>query len=225
MPTLFREWWVAGPFPEDWSFSSPLETDQFDPNAKFEGLDGQEVGWELAPAYWKREPEQIKDFRDFFERRGKQVQHCSAHATLEVMATEDSWLEILLRWDDAIKVWVNGEEVFADPHYRWLGAGEERMEVPLQKGRNQILVRVLQAEEVWAFAAILTPISQPAWISEADYIADLLRRRGYILRRFAAPRRRPAPVVRPVAPPDQAIGSAEDAAAGLIAGLSSGGGQ
>lgn len=53
--------------------------------------------------------------------------------------------------DDGVKVWVNGKQVHTNNTTRPLRAGQDKVSVGLEKGQNQVLVKVVQQAGEWAF--------------------------------------------------------------------------
>ena len=60
-----------------------------------------------------------------------------------IEAPQDQAISLSLGSDDAIKVWVNGEEVLAKLVGREAAPGQETVQVPIRKGRNELLMKIV----------------------------------------------------------------------------------
>jgi type 1 glutamine amidotransferase len=58
--------------------------------------------------------------------------------------------------DDGVKVWVNGKQVHANNASRPVKAGQDKVDVRLEKGQNQVLVKVTQKSGNWGFCMNIT---------------------------------------------------------------------
>ncbi|MBN2211508.1 MAG: ThuA domain-containing protein [Sedimentisphaerales bacterium] len=58
--------------------------------------------------------------------------------------------------DDGVKVWLNGQLIHANNAARPLRMGEDKIRVSLEKGSNQILVKVIQQAGEWKFCLKVT---------------------------------------------------------------------
>ncbi|MDA1013596.1 MAG: PSD1 and planctomycete cytochrome C domain-containing protein [Planctomycetota bacterium] len=63
----------------------------------------------------------------------------------EIEAPESQVLSLSLGSDDAIKVFVNGKEVLANKTSRGAAADQEKISIQLNKGRNQFLMKIVNA--------------------------------------------------------------------------------
>ena len=60
--------------------------------------------------------------------------------------------------DDQAKMWLNGEEVFANPTGQWALLDYNTIPVTLKTGKNTILVKVCNEEKRWGFYLRITDI-------------------------------------------------------------------
>jgi hypothetical protein len=74
-----------------------------------------------------------------------------AYAACEVYSPDerDGWLE--LGSDDGLAVWLNGEEILRRDVYRVAAPGQDLVPVRLRQGRNDLLLKISQAEGDWGF--------------------------------------------------------------------------
>jgi hypothetical protein len=75
-----------------------------------------------------------------------------AYAYRELEAPASGEAAIKVSSDDGVKLWVNGHLFLADHARRALAPDQDAVIVPLEKGRNRILVKVSQAEGAWSFS-------------------------------------------------------------------------
>ena len=54
--------------------------------------------------------------------------------------------------DDTLTVWVNGQKIFAKNVLRSCKLGEEKITLPLKAGKNQLLMKICQGDQPWAFS-------------------------------------------------------------------------
>jgi len=73
-----------------------------------------------------------------------------AYAHTTVTATKDGELILLLGSDDDPVVWMNGDEVHRKKGSRGLHLCQDIIMVPVQKGKNDILIKVVQRSGGWA---------------------------------------------------------------------------
>lgn len=171
---IFGPWWICGPFPEDPTQLFAPEQDGFKPDARYEGLGGS-VTWQLAPAQWRGE--EVKDLRAFFARGKRQVEYASAYAQIVITASDNCWARLRLKFDDAGKVLVNGDQRGENLRYDWIGREDGvEVETPLRKGENSILLRVIQAAGDWAFLFSAEAISVPNIQVPANELKELRER-------------------------------------------------
>ncbi|MHC4607063.1 MAG: hypothetical protein ACYTAF_08995 [Planctomycetota bacterium] len=85
---------------------------------------------------------------------GGRYENAVCYALAYVNARKQTWGRLYVSCDDAIKVFVNGAEVFAvDGDIR---GREEAARLPLKKGRNVLLLKIVCHEGAWQFTARLT---------------------------------------------------------------------
>lgn len=167
LPSI-NAWWIVGPFdggPQSESLAKafPPEDGPIDLNATYKGKDGQDIHWrkrvrEVHPGdnlTW----EFLTDFDDFY---GHRVNDAVAYAVtwIEVPEAQDAVLAI--GSDDGIAVWLNGKEVHRNPIGRPYTSKQDRVSIHLNKGINELRVKINQGGGDWAFAAhVETPEGKP----------------------------------------------------------------
>ena len=84
-----------------------------------------------------------------------------AYAFTNVYSKQAQKVACLLGSDDAVKVWVNGEEVHSNYALRGVTPGEDRFEINLNAGNNTILLKVINGVRGWGY--IVNLLSQSRW--------------------------------------------------------------
>jgi hypothetical protein len=85
--------------------------------------------------------------------KGLGGQECVAYARTWVHCDQDTAAQMELGSDDGIKVWLNGKQVHANNATRALQPGSDKLGVSLHSGWNQLLFKVTQHNQGWAFCA------------------------------------------------------------------------
>ena len=159
-------WWVAGPFdnPENIKLDRVFEPESqiitanrpFDPATTY-GLatkDGGPVGWRRVV----RKPEPGDDLSspfvvDLHALFNAMHENAACYAVSFLRADADTTASVALGSDDGVAAWVNGREVWRNAVGRPIAPGQDRFEVWLKKGRNQLLLKISQGSFGWAFSA------------------------------------------------------------------------
>lgn len=145
------DWWLIGPFPNE--KKSAYETAYF-PEKKVDLAAGGTVGdrelrWE--PARIDTVPAIV-----VLISRYKPNQNVVAYGYAEITSAADQPVKLKLGSDDGVVAWLNGERVFATNADRGLRVDEDVVETRLKKGRNTLLVKVLQGSGDWQFCVRIT---------------------------------------------------------------------
>ena len=77
-----------------------------------------------------------------------------------IESAREQIISLSLGSDDAIKVWVNGEEVLAKLISRGAAAGQEILQVPLQSGRNELLMKIVNGGGPSGFYFTAAPVTE-----------------------------------------------------------------
>ena len=100
---------------------------------------------------WKKihvRDERVTDQGRYFEHNDNIV----VYGYVEVESPDDREVKAYVGSDDGVKVFVNGRLVHANPIDRGLKIDEDSFKVSLNKGRNAVLVKLLQGGGTWGFA-------------------------------------------------------------------------
>ena len=77
--------------------------------------------------------------------------HCAAYVRTSIWSPKEQAAQLELGSDDAIKAWLNGKLVHANYANRGLAPRQDIVKVTLQKGQNQLTLKVVDHEGGWAF--------------------------------------------------------------------------
>ena len=86
-----------------------------------------------------------------------------------IESPEDQALALSLGSDDAIKVWVNGKEVLSKLIGRGAAADQEKLQVPLKKGQNTLLMKIVNGGGPSGFYFSATSLSNTSIEGIADW--------------------------------------------------------
>jgi hypothetical protein len=135
-------------------------------------LDAEYVGTAGKPVRWQR----MDAFKDgvvndlkIFETND----HVCAYVFREIESPVAQALPVDLGSDDTLTVWLNGERLFAKKVARPCKLGDEHLVLPLQPGRNRLLMKICQGDMWWAFAFAakpgITPLAQVMALVRRDF--------------------------------------------------------
>jgi len=141
-----KEWLVLGPFLPD-----NLETDLLADAGKEANIQPKEgdtiITKDGTTLTWKRYLSDEKSV-NLIKAVGN-YEHATAYAFCEIVSPKAQKTEMLVSGDDGVKIWCNGIQVhqFAD-----LALDEDSVPVNLKRGKNRILVKVINEAGNWGFA-------------------------------------------------------------------------
>jgi hypothetical protein len=144
----FHDWYLAGPFPRDFSAVHPPEAG-VDLAATYPGIDGAPVRWSRilppgAPALGAGPVD--------LEQCFSPAKHMLAYAYARVAVDEACPVTLFTGSDQEIAVWVNGKLVMErKDYYRVFTLDQDRTPLTLHKGENTILVKLAHDWEGWKF--------------------------------------------------------------------------
>ncbi|UCH77507.1 MAG: DUF3857 domain-containing protein [Candidatus Coatesbacteria bacterium] len=145
-----RTWRFIGPFDnegkEGFDAAYPPET-EFSPTAQYDGK-ARPVGWRALPVPL---PTGYLDFTTVLTPADKSV----AYAAVAVKSPTARETYLALAAAGAVKVWLNGAEIFAREAYHEGYFDQYLAPAPLQAGYNFLLVKVCGDDTRWGFGARL----------------------------------------------------------------------
>lgn len=142
-------WQVAGPFRQEGKDYAALFDIVFPPETN--GTPG--VKWQSPASGTDPKRPWVVDLLKTFG--GEQ---CVAYARTRVHSSQARPARLELGSDDGIKVWLNGSLVHTNNTFRALQPASDKVNVTLDPGWNQLLLKITQLNQGWAFCArFLTP--------------------------------------------------------------------
>ncbi|MCB9858745.1 MAG: DUF5110 domain-containing protein [Phycisphaerales bacterium] len=167
LPSI-NAWWIVGPFdagPQSKSLSKPFppENQPVDLTATFEGKDGKQIGWRKRAREIQSGDNLTEEFfTDFDDFCGHRVYDTLAYAVTWIEVPADTDAVLAIGTDDGVVVWLNGEEVHRKDVGRAYTSKQDRVNIHLKRGVNELRIKVNQGGGDWAFAAhVETPNGEP----------------------------------------------------------------
>lgn len=158
LPSI-NAWHIVGPFdagPQTKSLAKhfPPEGAPIDLTAAYKGKNDKDIRWrkrvrELKPGDNLTE-EFFTDFDDFY---GGRVYDAVAYAVTWLDVPDDTDAVLAIGTDDGVVAWLNGEEVHRNDVGRPYTSKQDRVNIRLKKGINELRLKVNQGGGDWAFAA------------------------------------------------------------------------
>jgi hypothetical protein len=137
-------WWILGPFPNEGCFHHRYPPEkQIDLSKTYQGKAG-EIRWVQAQDSLL---DGYVNLQEIFADHDWAVGYCLLHC--ECPTARPAQLRI--GTDEAMKIWLNGEQVWAKNVRHSTIVDGETMAVMLKEGTNQILIKLCQRLEEWGF--------------------------------------------------------------------------
>lgn len=158
LPSI-NAWWIVGPFdggpqPTSLSKSFPPEGQPIDLTAKYEGKDGKQIGWQKRIRQIRARDNLTEEFfTDFDDFYGGRVYDAVAYAVTWIEVPETTDAVLALGTDDGVVAWLNGAEIHRNDIGRAYTPKQDRVKIRLDKGINELRLKVNQGGGDWAFAA------------------------------------------------------------------------
>ncbi len=143
-------WLILGPFDNTAGVGYntayiPEDITQIDKTAKYEGV-GEQISW-------KKFTDDVFDgFIDF----GRYVNWRVSYAWTTVTSPDEREVQLRFGSDDQSKIWLNGNEVFANTQAHAAIVDRYTIPVKLKAGKNSILVKVCNEEGGWGYYLRIT---------------------------------------------------------------------
>ncbi|MGQ9651717.1 MAG: HEAT repeat domain-containing protein [Phycisphaerae bacterium] len=81
--------------------------------------------------------------------------NCCAYVRTTVISESEREVQMAFGSDDAIKVWLNGQLIHANKVNRPCTCDEDKVKTTLKKGKNTLLIKVVQGGGDWAFCCAI----------------------------------------------------------------------
>jgi len=140
-----KEWNIIGSFPggRDFGYGTTYPPEQgVDLAAKYTGIDNKEISWtqlKTNDILWLHDKIQPSN-------------NCVAYANTYVWCPDDRDVDALVCTDDAGKLYINTELVWAVPGVSHLEIDKYIVPIKLRAGWNEILLKVCQSGGHWGFS-------------------------------------------------------------------------
>jgi len=139
-------WQVTGPYTKEQTDGPGLFDVAFAP----EQPGAQGVVWRVMPAGTNADRPYLVELDRLFG-----TDNSAAYLRTKVWSDKEQKAQLEIGSDDGIKVWLNGQVVHANNATRGVNPGEDKVEVILKQGWNQLLLKVTQGGGEWAVCARL----------------------------------------------------------------------
>jgi hypothetical protein len=147
---FIRDWLVLAPIPiEGESGADQIDKDFINGEAAAKPKAGDKVTAGRSALTWTahQSPDYYIDFLAAFGKtRGEYV---AGYAVTYIVADDDMTVTLALSSNDQGKAWLNGQQVFRFADTRTLEKDSDRSEVRLKKGRNVLLLKVINETNNW----------------------------------------------------------------------------
>lgn len=165
---FITDWHIIGPFENErgGGFATAYGPEQeIDLDATYDGKE-RPVRWRALPC---TAPTGLISLNNLFRPNDQ----CLAYALCFIDSDRDRPVALRIGSDEAIKVFVNGREIFALDARRQYNFDQDVISVDLRAGRNALLVKICDQTKKWCFAARLTepsgaPLSGVEIVASAD---------------------------------------------------------
>jgi HEAT repeat protein len=137
-------WQVSGPYTQQGADGAALFDVAFAP----EKPSAQDVHWQIMPAGTNQDSPWLMELD-----RALGGDNRAAYLRTNVWSDKSQKVLLELGSDDGIKVWLNGQLVHANNATRPASPGQDKAEVTLKQGWNQLLLKVTQSGGEWAVCA------------------------------------------------------------------------
>ena len=151
---FIRSWLVLAPIAiSGESGATEIDRDFLKGEATITPKAGDKVMVGTSEAIWKAH--QTSDyFIDFLQSFGKERgEYVAGYAVAYILADEAMPVTLALSTNDQGKAWLNGKEVFKFTETRVLEKDTDRVEVTLAKGRNVLILKVINEVNNWQACA------------------------------------------------------------------------
>lgn len=150
-------WLVAGPYPDPGAFQ--LRGTGFNGIYPAEKeLESREFDWAVgqpgAPHAWRLLMGTRSRGLDLVPTLGSGAE-LFAYCTADLIAPRDEAVQLLFGSDDGARVFLNGTRVFSKEVPRGVRRDEDRVVLPLKRGRNHLLFKIEQLNQGWGLMARL----------------------------------------------------------------------
>ncbi len=144
---------VIGPFGPGLDRAYPPEQNPKSPDFQgdYTGKSDRKVRWEVVPAEHRDGFHQI-DTVKYAQQQGVAGDRTVHYALVTAESPSAQTVRLLVGSDDGVKIWVNGRQVHRNAVSRAVGFAQDTVTVPLEAGKNVILMKVENGDGPGGFA-------------------------------------------------------------------------
>lgn len=152
--TYFREWLMGGPLPHPGGSDAPPGDYLAAMGGEADARPGVAVEWTYdGTTYrWHRYASPLHDAVDLAAAYPEQNRKLAIYAYATLDSPEARRVRALAGANDGLDVFLNGEHIFSKHRKRNLMVDEDELWLPLQKGRNHLLLKISQGAGGWGFS-------------------------------------------------------------------------
>jgi hypothetical protein len=147
LPNFEGEWYHIGPFDntDNVGFDTPYPPEKkFDPTASYLGKGNRKVSWQKLEGFT---PGRIIDLTRLYPRQRTNAVTYLYHRFESPVAFR---MQVSLGSDDTLSVFFNGKRLLHEPHYRPAAPDQDFVELDIQRGTNELLLKIGQGGGDWA---------------------------------------------------------------------------
>ncbi|MGC9327670.1 MAG: DUF4838 domain-containing protein, partial [Candidatus Hinthialibacter sp.] len=162
---FMRQWLLCGPFPNPEAAYDRMDREESGFYLDYLQEVGGEAGADLQTGagieFQGREYKWFEYESDhnnvYLDKAVSSDPFVLAYAYSEIQSTEEKPCILAVGSNDGIRIWLNGEEVLDVPERRGLRVDDNLIPVILKKGRNTLLLKIAETENLWGFSCRFMP--------------------------------------------------------------------
>lgn len=181
-----RSWLLCGPFPnpkEPYDKQDKQNSGFYQDYLKAHGGEtaleiqaGQTEPFENASIPWIAYESEADSI--YLDKVISQDPYVLAYAYCEIRSDKETPCLFAAGSNDGARVWLNGEEILDVPERRGLQADDNLIPVVLRQGRNTLLLKIAETENLWGFTCRFLPFSVDSQGAEQPLFAVKNTREG-----------------------------------------------
>jgi tetratricopeptide (TPR) repeat protein len=169
-----EDWWLIGPFDNE---GNRGYKSVFAPE-RIVDLDQQPQG-KQTKVTWRRYPAGTNDGQVRLHPLYKPSNRVAAYGLTVLETSRETPINLHAGCDDGCKIWINEQLVLDDPGFHRYAPDQHSLMLTLPRGKNRVLVKVIQNEGAWGFSLALTdrlgrPITAIKSVSDAGRLRQIL---------------------------------------------------
>ena len=141
-------WQISGPYTQDNKGPEELFDVSFLPET-----DPEQAQWQPMSASGGRGNFWLMDLNQAIGGSDR-----VAYARAIIVSPQETQARFELGSDDGIKVWLNGQLVHSNNALRAVQQGEDKVDVQLRRGENEVLLKITQGGQDWGFCLRVTDL-------------------------------------------------------------------